>query len=326
MFFAFRRRRLSYWLLQRHNLFVEMVLRFSTFRHLPRSVMAAYRAPFPDPRSRYPIRVFPGELPLNDRDTEARRAIEEIENGLDSMAQPMLLLHFHPGAVLGRSRVAWLTQRLPDLEVVDGGRGLHYVPEDRPERIAEALDDWLRRRLPEPVHESPPTPVVAAEDDRYGGPLTWAFAATEHGDMVAAWSPQGLVMLSFADDAEDGRAQVARRFPRPAWRPAMATPSTPCWRPRRKRPCTWWAPLSARRLARPARHSRRPDPPLRRTGPRPEQPGPGGGQRRGQQPHRPAGTLPPGGAPGRRPGRLPLGRGAQEGAAGRGRRQGTLNR
>ena len=214
LFFAFRRHRLSYWLLQRHNLFVDLVLRFSTFRHLPRSVMAAYRAPFPDQRSRYPVRVFPGELPLNDRDTEARRAIEEIEQGLDGMPQPMLLLHFHPGAVLGRSRVAWLAQRLPDLEVVDGGRGLHYVPEDRPERIAQALDDWLRRRLPEPVEAAAPTARVVAEDDRYGGALTWTFADTDHGGMVAAWSPQGLVMLSFADDSEEGRDQVARRFPK----------------------------------------------------------------------------------------------------------------
>ncbi|MBL7248915.1 haloalkane dehalogenase [Alloalcanivorax marinus] len=214
LFFAFRRQRLSYWLLQRHNLFVDLVLRLSTFRPLPRSVMAAYRAPFPDARSRYPIRVFPGELPINDRDTEAHRAIEEIERGLAGMPQPMLLLHFHPGAVLGRSRVAWLAQRLPDLEVVDGGRGLHYVPEDRPERIAEALEDWLRRRLPEPVRGALPAARVAAEDDRFGGALTWTFADTEHGGMVAAWSSHGLVMLSFAEDVDDGRAQLARRFPK----------------------------------------------------------------------------------------------------------------
>jgi len=209
LFFAFRQRRLSYWLLQRQNLFIDVVLRFSTLRRLPRSVMAAYRAPFPNARSRYPIRVFPGELPINDRETETWAAIQDIEQRLESMPQPMLLLQFHPGAVLSRTRVAWLSQRIARLEVIDCGPGLHYVQEDNPKAIAEALDSWSRG------HQRAATaaPRVAAEDKTLKQPLRWAFAHVDKDGLVAAWSCNGLVMLSFADDQEDGRRQVTARFP-----------------------------------------------------------------------------------------------------------------
>ena len=214
LFFAFRQRRLSYWLLQRQNLFVNVVLRFSTLRRLPRSVLAAYRAPFPDARSRYPIRVFPGELPINDRRTETWAAIQDIEQRLERMPQPMLLLQFHPGAVLSRTRVAWLSQRIAHLDVVDCGRGLHYVQEDNPEAIAAALADWCRERAPSAATG---VPEVAAEDKSFSGTLHWAFgrarpAGRDEG-LVAAWSDRGLVMLSFADDADDGRRQLSERFP-----------------------------------------------------------------------------------------------------------------
>ncbi|GAA5120979.1 haloalkane dehalogenase [Alloalcanivorax gelatiniphagus] len=237
--FAFRDKRLAPWLLQRHNLFVDLVLRFSVLRPLPRSVLAAYRAPFPDARSRLPIRVFPSELPLNDRPGETHRAIAEIEANLPRMIQPMLLLHFQPGAVLSRGRVDWLARRIPHLEVVDGGAGLHYVQEDRPQTIAAALETWLDR-LSDPAAVSTPiststtapapasaptsaptsTPRIAAEDDRYAGPLRWRWSPEHHGGLAAAWSEAGLVQLCFAADAEDGRAQIEKRFPKASLEPA----------------------------------------------------------------------------------------------------------
>lgn len=248
LFFAFRRPRLGYWLLQKQNLFINVILRLSTMRHLPHSVMAAYRAPFPDTRSRLPVRVFPGELPINDHRGETWRAIEEIENALPDMPQPMLLLAFRPGAVLGRPRIAWLKQRIAHLEVVPCGRGLHYVQEDNPRGIAEALAAWLKRLEerarhtghitptppgPAPVSEEPPVgvhepapataaagpsgsevPKVVAEDDHLTGLLRWAYAETRFGPLVGAWSERGLVMLSFAESREEGREQVRRRFPK----------------------------------------------------------------------------------------------------------------
>ena len=130
------------------------------------------------------------------------------------MPQPMLLLQFHPGAVLSRTRVAWLSQRIPHLDVVDCGRGLHYVQEDNPDAIASALADWCRQRTPSAATGAP---VVAAEDKTFSGTLHWAFArarpAGRDEGLVAAWSDRGLVMLSFADDADDGQRQVSERFP-----------------------------------------------------------------------------------------------------------------
>lgn len=153
-------------------------------------------------------------MPINDRRTETWAAIQDIEQRLERMPQPMLLLQFHPGAVLSRTRVAWLSQRIPHLDVVDCGRGLHYVQEDNPDAIASALADWCRQRTPSAATGAP---VVAVEDKTFSGTLHWTFArarpAGRDEGLVAAWSDRGLVMLSFADDADDGQRQVSERFP-----------------------------------------------------------------------------------------------------------------
>ncbi|HAM74660.1 MAG TPA: hypothetical protein DCQ09_03245 [Alcanivorax sp.] len=58
---------------------------------------------------------------------------------------------------------------------------------------------------------------MAVEDKTFSGTLHWAFARARPADrdegLVAAWSDRGLVMLSFADDADDGQRQVSERFP-----------------------------------------------------------------------------------------------------------------
>ncbi|MCH2558549.1 MAG: methylated-DNA--[protein]-cysteine S-methyltransferase, partial [Alcanivorax sp.] len=60
---------------------------------------------------------------------------------------------------------------------------------------------------------------VAAEDDRFAGALRWCWSPEHHGGLVAAWSDAGLVQLCFAADAEDGRAQIEKRFPKAALEP-----------------------------------------------------------------------------------------------------------
>ncbi|KAF0806341.1 haloalkane dehalogenase [Alcanivorax xiamenensis] len=150
LYFAFRQPALSPWLLQRHNLFVNTVLPMGTLRRLPRSVMNVYRAAFPDRHSRRAIRALPSELPIDDRQGETWLAVEEIEKRLPEMDQPMLLLHFRPGAVLPEQRIPWFKQRLKYLDVVHAGPGLHFVPEDNPAVIADSLDQWFQVRLANP--------------------------------------------------------------------------------------------------------------------------------------------------------------------------------
>ena len=57
---------------------------------------------------------------------------------------PTLLLWAQPGVIVNsRERVTWFQQQLPALEVVDLGQGLHYLQEDHPEEIGQAIVRWL---------------------------------------------------------------------------------------------------------------------------------------------------------------------------------------
>jgi haloalkane dehalogenase len=45
--------------------------------------------------------------------------------------------------VNSQERVVWFQQRLPALEIVDLGEGIHYLQEDHPEEIGQAIVRWL---------------------------------------------------------------------------------------------------------------------------------------------------------------------------------------
>jgi len=213
LFFAFRQERLGRFLIINRNLFVRMVLPFGVIRHLPRSVRRIYQKPFRQRASRYPVYVWPNQLPINDRQDETWQAIEEIEKGLGSMPQPMLLLRFRPGAVLGPARIRWLLEQIPNLDISDCGRGLHYVQEDNPEAIADAIQHWLHPLAETIAEQIPPASPRLYESDDYAEPLTWYYGESRYGHALVAESAHGLIHFDFCDNKDDALARLSQRFP-----------------------------------------------------------------------------------------------------------------
>ena len=106
--------------------------------------MNQYRMPFPTVESRKPVWVMPNMIPLSDRQDETYQAIKKIEDGLSRLTMPTLLLWAHPGVIVNsQERVVWFQQLLPALEIVDLGEGIHYLQEDHPEEIGQAIVRWL---------------------------------------------------------------------------------------------------------------------------------------------------------------------------------------
>lgn len=196
VFRGFRRPRLGRFLVMWQNLFINLVLPMGVVRHLPRSVMATYRAPFRHVEDRYPILVWPNELPLDDQRGETREVIEGLEQRLPQMEQRLLLLYFKPGALIRKRQVEWLQSHVPHLETRYGGPGLHYVQEDSPDRIAKALRDWLA---------SSGAATKASRQPAPGSEPRFHWRRLEHrGEpMVAVWSERGLAGLGFVDPEED---------------------------------------------------------------------------------------------------------------------------
>ena len=57
---------------------------------------------------------------------------------------PKLLLHAQPGAILRKDLVAWCREHVKNLTIVDVGPGLHFIQEDRPHEIGDAVRTWYR--------------------------------------------------------------------------------------------------------------------------------------------------------------------------------------
>ena len=123
------------------NLFVETILPKSVLRALTEEEMNAYRAPFGDRASRLPTLVWPRELPIEGEPADVVEAVEDYGRFLSASPLPKLLIAAQPGALLtGRALEfcrTWPNQR----EVTV--RGIHYIQEDSPHEIGEALAEFL---------------------------------------------------------------------------------------------------------------------------------------------------------------------------------------
>ncbi len=124
------------------NAFVEAVLPGSVMRKLAPEELDEYRRPFRAPgESRLPTLAFPRQLPI---DGEPREVCEEVERYAGWLARsplPKLFVNAEPGRILtGRLREE--CRRWPNQREVTV-RGLHFLQEDSPAEIADAIGSFL---------------------------------------------------------------------------------------------------------------------------------------------------------------------------------------
>ena len=67
---------------------------------------------------------------------------------------PKLLLTFEPGFLVTKEVIAWSKANIRNLEVEAAGAGIHYVQEEQPVNIANAIARWMARH-----HETAPFKV-----------------------------------------------------------------------------------------------------------------------------------------------------------------------
>jgi haloalkane dehalogenase len=124
------------------NFFVETVLPRSVLRPLSHEEMQAYRAPFAERASRKATLQWARELPIEGEPADVAAAVEAYGQWMAGNALPKLFVNVEPGALLtGRARDfcrQWPNQR----EVTVSGS--HYVQEDSPVQIGEALRGFVQ--------------------------------------------------------------------------------------------------------------------------------------------------------------------------------------
>jgi haloalkane dehalogenase len=128
------------------NFFVDTLLPAALRRGLTEEEFDAYRSPYPDAASRRPLLRWPREIPIGG---EPPGVVATMQAGWDHLRAsdvPKLLLHGDPGSIVTAPVVRRCRDELGELTVADvGGPAGHFLPEDRPDAVADALWAWLAR-------------------------------------------------------------------------------------------------------------------------------------------------------------------------------------
>lgn len=147
LFKAFRTPGVGEKLIFEKNVFVEKVLPASILRPLSPEEMDAYRAPFREPASRRPMWRWPNQIPLDGEPAEVVAVVEAYGRWLGESSIPKLLLTFDPGILIQGPILEWCRANVRNLEIREIGPGSHFVQEDHPEAIGDAIKEWRRRVL-----------------------------------------------------------------------------------------------------------------------------------------------------------------------------------
>lgn len=147
LFRSFRTPGVGETLIFEKNVFLERVLPGSIRRRLTDEEMNAYREPFRDSASRRPMWRWPNQIPLDGEPADVVDLVSRYAEWLGESDVPKLLLTFEPGILIPAPMVAWCREHVRRLDVQDIGPGSHFVQEDHPEAIGDAVKAWRRRVL-----------------------------------------------------------------------------------------------------------------------------------------------------------------------------------
>ncbi|MFT4822438.1 MAG: haloalkane dehalogenase [Halioglobus sp.] len=129
-------------LILNRNMFIEGVLPTSIIRTLSETEMDTYRAPHLEPDDRQPLLNWPRQIPLGGEPENVVALVNEYGAFMAGSDIPKLFINADPGSILvGPQREfcrSWPNQQ----EVTV--KGLHFIQEDSPIEIGQAVATWLK--------------------------------------------------------------------------------------------------------------------------------------------------------------------------------------
>jgi haloalkane dehalogenase len=126
------------------NMFIEKMVPGVTQRVLSVDEMAEYRRPFLEAGdSRWPTLQWPREVPLSGEPADVHDRIAAYSAWLKTAPLPKLFIDAEPGVFIA-GRIRRLASSFPNQHRVVVA-GLHFVQEDSPDEIGQAIAGWLER-------------------------------------------------------------------------------------------------------------------------------------------------------------------------------------
>jgi haloalkane dehalogenase len=129
------------------NVFVERILPLSVLRGLTDEEMAVYRRPYREPgESRRPTLTWPREIPIGGEPADVVAIAEAYARWLAQSDIPKLFVNAEPGTILTGAQRAFC-RRWPNQQEVTVN-GSHFIQEDSPNEIGQAIAAFLRTSRP----------------------------------------------------------------------------------------------------------------------------------------------------------------------------------
>lgn len=130
-------------LVLQHNYFVEEIMPTGIIRNLTDKEMNEWRRPFANPgEDRRPTFTFPSEIPVDGSPQAPFKMVSDYSKWLSSDRHVRkLFLRAEPGSTISQAEITFIRTWTNVDEVAIKGR--HYVQEDDPITIGDAIARWL---------------------------------------------------------------------------------------------------------------------------------------------------------------------------------------
>ena len=126
-----------------HNFFVESMLPRLVIRPLTAEEMEQYRRPFAEPgEGRRPTLTIPRQVPIDGEPLDVVEIVTAYSAWLSQSMVPKLFVNGDPGATLIGAEREFCRSWPEQTEVTV--RGLHFLQEDSPHELGQAIATWLK--------------------------------------------------------------------------------------------------------------------------------------------------------------------------------------
>ena len=124
------------------NMFIEAVLPASILRKLTEEEMEHYRAPFQTPDDRQPTLNWPRHIPIEGEPQHMVDLVDDYARWMAKSEFPKLFINAAPGSILTGAQREFCRTWPNQTEVTVAGA--HFVQEDSPAEIGQAVAQWLQ--------------------------------------------------------------------------------------------------------------------------------------------------------------------------------------
>ena len=126
-----------------NNMFIERVLPGSIIRKMTDEEMTVYRKPFVNAgEDRRPTLTWPRQIPIEGKPKDVHQIVKNYSNWLNECETQKLFVNAEPGAILAGRQREFCRGFKNQVEV--SVAGIHFIQEDSPNEIGEAIAQWHR--------------------------------------------------------------------------------------------------------------------------------------------------------------------------------------